>query len=132
MVEAVPDNHAAFIWSVADLLRFPWEVTVETAERLAATKQWAKLSGEEQHKYIPPRPLAEIDAEIKALEAARRLAEFIAGKSWDDYLPDSMLSSAVERQFEIVGEALNQLRSSSPEVAEGVPDFDWMFSRLAV
>ncbi len=41
-------------------------------------------------------------------EACRLIDEFIAGRSFDDYQADAMLRSAVERQLEIVGEALNQ------------------------
>ncbi len=41
--------------------------------------------------------------------AAALAAEFINGKSFDDYSADVMLRSAVERQLEIVGEALAQL-----------------------
>ena len=41
-------------------------------------------------------------------EACRMIETFTAGKSFDDYTSDPMLRSAVERQFEIVGEALNQ------------------------
>ena len=44
-----------------------------------------------------------------ALHAAELLAEFSAGKSFADYQAEAMLRSAIERQFEIVGEALNQL-----------------------
>jgi uncharacterized protein with HEPN domain len=42
-------------------------------------------------------------------EAADTILEFTRGLGLDDYLADRKLRSAVERQFEILGEALNQL-----------------------
>lgn len=39
-------------------------------------------------------------------EACGLIEEFVAGKSFEDYTQDRMLRSAVERQLEIVGEAL--------------------------
>lgn len=42
-------------------------------------------------------------------QAAARLAEFTAGKTFEDYRNDAMLRAAVERQFEIIGEALAKL-----------------------
>jgi uncharacterized protein with HEPN domain len=43
-----------------------------------------------------------------AAAGATAIQRFISGRSYDDYLADEMLRSAVERQFEIVGEALSQ------------------------
>jgi uncharacterized protein with HEPN domain len=45
------------------------------------------------------------------------IVEFVAGKSLDDYRADVMLQSAVERQFQIVGEALNRLSKGDPDIA---------------
>ena len=42
-------------------------------------------------------------------QAAARVSEFTAGKQFEDYQSNSMMRAAVERQFEIIGEALAQL-----------------------
>ncbi len=57
-----------------------------------------------------------------ARRAAARAREYVDGRSWRDYEADSMLRSAVERQFEIVGEALNQLRRVDEDLAAGISD----------
>lgn len=54
--------------------------------------------------------------------AAKRIQGFVAAKSWDDYADELMLRSAVERQFEIAGEAMNRLRTVDPETADRVPN----------
>ena len=41
-------------------------------------------------------------------EAADMAAAFAADKSFQDYEADAMMRSAIERQFEIIGEALSQ------------------------
>ena len=41
--------------------------------------------------------------------AAEMLTRFTEGKTFEDYSQDDILCSAVERQFEVIGEALNQL-----------------------
>lgn len=54
------------------------------------------------------------------LEAAQLLEEFSAGQSLEDYAADAKLRSAVERQFEIIGEALNQALRVQPELAASI------------
>jgi len=48
------------------------------------------------------------------IQAAQRLAQFACGKTFADYERDAMLRSAVERQFEIIGEALSQALQVAP------------------
>ncbi len=54
--------------------------------------------------------------------AAKRIREFVEGKSWHDYSNDVLLRSGIERQFEIAGEALNKLRHVDPATADRVPN----------
>lgn len=58
------------------------------------------------------------------IEAAESIRAFTAGVSFERYRVDDLVQSAVERQFEIIGEALNRLRRDDPAVAARVPDVD--------
>ncbi len=57
-----------------------------------------------------------------ARKAVGLIENFVSGRTWDDYESDSMLRSAVERQFQIIGEALNRLSRVDRETASAVPD----------
>jgi uncharacterized protein with HEPN domain len=50
------------------------------------------------------------------------ILDFTAERTWPDYQTEAMLRSAVERQFEIIGEALNRLSRADPLTAAGIED----------
>jgi uncharacterized protein with HEPN domain len=55
-------------------------------------------------------------------DAADHIAAFIQDRTFADYETDPMFRSAVERQLEIVGEALNQFSKEAPDIAARVPN----------
>ena len=52
--------------------------------------------------------------------AADLLTKFTTGKTFADYERDAMLRAAVERQFEIIGEAMTQLAKVDKKVIAGI------------
>ncbi len=57
-----------------------------------------------------------------ALVAARLVGSFAANADFERFDRDDMLRSAVERQLEILGEALAQLAKIAPDMAAQLPD----------
>ena len=54
--------------------------------------------------------------------AADLVTEFTAGKGFGEYATDAMLRAAVEREFEIIGEALSQLAKLDRDLASRISD----------
>ena len=48
------------------------------------------------------------------------IESFTKGKTYKDYQHDTLLQSAVERQFEIIGEALNRMERVDEEITEKI------------
>lgn len=55
-------------------------------------------------------------------EAANRIREFVGGLDFDAFAGNALVRSAVERQFEIIGEALNQLSKVAPQATGQIPE----------
>ncbi len=55
-------------------------------------------------------------------EATQRIREFVADRDFSTYSSTVLVQSAVERQFEIIGEALSQLSKIAPDLASRIPD----------
>ena len=60
--------------------------------------------------------------------AAANIMDFTAGKQYGDYVNNELLQSAVERQFEIIGEALKRLSKTDPATAEGIHQYQRIIS----
>ena len=54
------------------------------------------------------------------VQAAKSLSDFSRGKAFNDYQADALLRSAVERQLEIIGEALRRLAKEDPTIAAAI------------
>ena len=57
-----------------------------------------------------------------ALAAAQAIERFLSGCPFPRYEADEMLRSAVERQFEILGESLSRALKADPGLAQCLPD----------
>jgi uncharacterized protein with HEPN domain len=75
---------------------------------------------------MPPRDARKYLYDITA--AAAQLSEFVSGRTLDDYLGNRLLQAGVERQFEIVGEALSQLSKLDPALAKRISDYQKIIS----
>jgi uncharacterized protein with HEPN domain len=60
--------------------------------------------------------------------AVSHILDFTSGKTFDDYVDDEMLQSAAERQFEIIGEALNRLSKIDPDTVSKISHFQRIIS----
>jgi uncharacterized protein with HEPN domain len=60
--------------------------------------------------------------------ACEEILNFTEGKTFQDYQKERLLRSGVERQFEIVGEAMSRLVKTSPNVANQVSHYKRIIS----
>lgn len=56
------------------------------------------------------------------VSSGRSIREWCAGRSYTEYESDRKLRRAVEREFEVIGEALNRLEQNAPATAARIGD----------
>jgi uncharacterized protein with HEPN domain len=61
---------------------------------------------------------------LDILTAANDIREFVATLSYDGYHSNRLIKAAVERKFEIVGEALNRVARMSPDTAKAIREYE--------
>lgn len=62
------------------------------------------------------------------MQASEKVSHFTYNKNYQDYETDDLLKSGVERQFEIMGEALNQLSKIDKVCIESITDYQQIIS----
>jgi uncharacterized protein with HEPN domain len=55
-------------------------------------------------------------------QAAELIVRFTAGKRFEDYARDPLLRSGVERQFELIGEAVSRPSRNDPDAVRRIED----------
>jgi len=60
-----------------------------------------------------------------AVDACERIAEYTRGQTLAGFLGSRMIQDAVLRNFEVLGEAIVQLRDEDPAILGRFPDVAW-------
>ncbi len=65
---------------------------------------------------------------LDILSSCRFLLEFTGGRTFDQYVHDRAFRSAVERELQIIGEALLQLAKRAPQIAGQISEHQRIIS----
>ena len=57
------------------------------------------------------------------LISGRDVKIFVADRAFDEYVTDDLLRNAVERKFEIMGEALNRIKRVDPKFLKNIRNY---------
>ena len=57
------------------------------------------------------------------LQAGRAIKEFISRRTFKEYAADELFRSAVERKFEVMGEAINRIKRDEPAILSQIRNY---------
>jgi uncharacterized protein with HEPN domain len=57
---------------------------------------------------------------LDVLQAAKDIQQFVGTMSFDEYHASKLVKAAVERKFEIIGEALGRVARAAPDTAAAI------------
>lgn len=125
VVEFAPETRGSSYFALREALESLFQRKVDLLTEAALDNPYLRRRIDTERRRLYPVAMMSNQAATllwDAHRAAERIARFTAGRSYDDYLNDDMLRAAVERQFEIIGEALAGLRRIDPTLAAQLPD----------
>jgi uncharacterized protein with HEPN domain len=61
---------------------------------------------------------------VDILQAAKDIQQFVGTMSFDDYYANKLVKAAVERKFEIIGEALSRISRAAPSTATAIREYE--------
>lgn len=112
-----PDSHADAYFGLLENLEQLFGRSVDLVMTSAITNPYFLM------EVAGKRTVVKAAALLYDMQQAGMLVErFTSGKLFDDYANDPLLCSAVERQLEIIGEALNQLDKIEPDKVASITD----------
>jgi uncharacterized protein with HEPN domain len=59
-----------------------------------------------------------------AFDAAESVEQYTSGLAYSDYVADAMVQAAVERKFEIIGEALSRIRRLDSSLLDNISEHE--------
>lgn len=124
LVEFRPEMRGKAYFALREALELLFQCKVDLLTEAALDNPYLRRRIETERRRLFPVAMMSNQAATllwDARRAAERISRFTAGRSIDDYLNDDMLRAAVERQFEIIGEALAGLRRIEPTLAAQLP-----------
>src|SRR6267142_2569885 len=111
-------------WSNSSVSLMPWR-TFLAGRSIWSSRPRSKIHLSAPESIAPERSSMERDPRAylwDVQQAADAIEQFVAGLDAAGYAQSALVRAAVERQFEIIGEALNRLSKISPDLARRVPE----------